>query len=179
MHTILLAAIAILLAVLMVMIALTPPRFKVERSALIAAPPEAVFRHVNDFHKWQDWSPWAKLDPEAKISFAGPEAGTGAQFTWNGNKAVGEGRMTIVDATPPRAIKLKLEFVRPVESTADVAFSFEPAGDGTKVTWRMTGESGFMHRIFCLFVSMDKMVGRDYERGLANLKSVVEGAGKR
>lgn len=179
MHTILFAAGAILLTVLIILVALTPPRFKVERSAVIGAPPERVFRHVNDFHLWQAWSPWAKIDPEAKIAFIGPDAGKGAEFTWNGNKSVGEGRMSIVDATPPQTIRLKLDFVRPMVSTANVTFLFEPAGDGTKVTWRMSGESSFVHRLMCLVVSMDKMVGGDYERGLANLKSIVEGETRR
>jgi uncharacterized protein YndB with AHSA1/START domain len=157
-------------------VALQPPAYRVVRSATIAAPPEAVFAHVNDLKKWEAWSPWAKRDPNAKATFEGPAAGTGAVMGWSGNDEVGEGKMTIVDSKPSDAIKIKLDFVKPFAGTSDVAFDFKPDGGKTNVTWSIAGEQGFMERAICtLMGGMDKMIGADYEAGLASLKSVVEG----
>ncbi len=151
-----------------------PDDFQVTRSITIAAPPAAVFPHVNDFRKWEDWSPWAKLDPEAKNSFEGPESGAGAEFSWSGNNDVGEGKMTIAESQPPERIAIKLEFIRPFEDTCDVDFSFQPEGEQTKVTWTMAGQNNFISKIVCLFMNMDQMIGKDFEKGLASMKSVVE-----
>jgi hypothetical protein len=129
---------------------------------------------VNDFRKWDAWSPWAKLDPDCKYTYAGPSEGTGSIVTWSGNDEVGEGRMTILDSRPGELIKIKLEFIRPYEAEATTLITFKGEGDQTRVTWAMEGQNTFFCKALCLFMDMDKMVGDDFEKGLASLKSVVE-----
>lgn len=155
-------------------VALQPSAFVVARSVQIAATPQAVFTHVDDFKKWQAWSPWAKLDPAAKVNFGGQPTGKGAMFGWSGNDQVGEGQMAITESRPAEHIAIKLDFIRPWPDTADVAFDFKPAATGTEVTWSMRGERGFVEKAFCLVMNMEAMIGSDYEKGLANLKSIVE-----
>jgi hypothetical protein len=146
------------------------------RSATIAAPADVVFSQVNDFHNWESWSPWAKLDPAAKNTFEGPTAGTGAIFKWSGNSEVGEGKMTVTESHPHDLIGIKLDFVRPFEDTCDVAFAFAPEAERTVVTWSMSGHKNFISKAVCMFMDMDKMVGGDFEKGLAQLKTVAEAA---
>jgi hypothetical protein len=159
-------------------VAMQPSEYRVARSATIAAPAPAVFAQVNDFHNWEGWSPWAKLDPNAKATFEGPNAGTGAVFNWSGNDKVGEGRMTLTESRPAELIRIKLDFVKPMEGTSIAEFAFAPQGDRTAVTWSMSGHNNFIARAICLFMNMDKMLGGEFEKGLANLKAVVEGGGK-
>lgn len=160
--------------VFVIVVALQPSAFRIERTETIAATPAAVFAQVNDFHKWQAWSPWTKLDPNAKVTFEGPEAGEGAVFRWAGNDEVGEGHMTITDSRPNERIVLDLEFIKPFPDTAKTEFTFKPQGDQTAVTWAMSGESGFFQRAICIFMNLDKMVGGDFEKGLASMKRIVE-----
>jgi hypothetical protein len=174
-----LIALAIIVVVLAVIVALQPEEFRVVRSATIAAPAQTVFPQVNDFHNWEKWSPWAKLDPAMKRSYEGAPAGIGAVTTWVGNKDVGEGRMTITESRPSELIGIKLEFMKPFKATNTAEFIFKPAGDQTNVTWSMAGENNFMAKAFGLVMNMDKMIGDDFEKGLANLKSVAEAASKR
>ena len=155
-----------------------PSDFRVVRSATIPAPAAVVFSQVNDFHKWAAWSPWAKMDPAAKNSFAGAPSGTGAVFEWAGNSKVGEGRMTLTESRPPELIRIQLDFVKPFAGTNVTEFTFRPEGNQTVVTWSMSGRNNFIARAFCLFVNMDKMVGGEFEKGLANLKSVTEVAAR-
>jgi uncharacterized protein YndB with AHSA1/START domain len=169
------AAVAVLVMGIVVVVAMRPNDFRVSRSATMAAPPERVFAQVNDFHKWDAWSPWAKLDPNAKNSFAGPDAGEGAMFSWAGNDEVGEGKMTITESKPPELIRLKLEFIKPMEDTSDTEFTFKPDGDRTTVTWTMSGTyETFMQKAICMCMNMDKMVGGQFEKGLASMKAIVE-----
>ncbi len=165
------------IVILVIVIATRPATFRVERSTSIAASPEAVFAQVNDFHNWVAWSPWEKLDPEMKRTFGGPASGKGSTYGWVGNDKVGEGKMTIEQSTPPAALGIKLEFIKPFEQSSDVKFAFSPEGAGTKVTWSMEGENNFLSKAFSLFMDMDKLVGGDFERGLASLKTTAEGAG--
>ncbi|HTL51787.1 MAG TPA: SRPBCC family protein [Planctomycetota bacterium] len=167
-----------LVAIGAIIVATQPSHFKVERTARIAAPPKEVFAQVNDLHKWQAWSPWAKLDPAAKNIYTGPEAGTGAALTWSGNDVVGEGTMTITESKSDEQVRIRLDFVRPYENTCTTTFAFKPEGDGTSVTWRMEGDKGFMGKAVCMFKDMDKMVGGEFDQGLTNLKNVVEKPGK-
>jgi polyketide cyclase/dehydrase/lipid transport protein len=173
-----LIALAIIVIVFAVIVALQPSQFRVTRSATLFAPAPAVFAQVNDFHKWEAWSPWTKLDPAAKNSFEGPSAGIGAVFKWSGNKEVGEGSMTISESRPSELIRIKLDFTKPFEATNTTEFTFKPEGNQTTVTWSMFGTNNFIAKAFCLFMSMDKMVGGQFEKGLAQMKSVVEGAAK-
>lgn len=172
--SVILAILAALVVALLVLIALQPGSFVVSRSATVAAPPAAVFGHVNDFRKWADWSPWAKLDPAMKLTFDGPAAGKGAVYRWAGNSEVGEGQMTILDSKPGERVEILLEFIKPFAAVNNTEFVFKPDADKTVVTWNMTGTNDFMAKAVCLFVSMDKMVGGDFEKGLAQLKSVSE-----
>jgi|SRR5262245_44173959 len=162
------------IAVFAVIVALQPADFRVERSATMRAPATAAYAQVNDFQNWRAWSPWEKIDPALKRSYDGPKAGTGAVYAWQGNKDVGEGRMTITESKPGELVRIKLEFFKPFAATSTAEFSFKPAGDSTAVTWSMSGQNNFLSRAICLFVSMDKMVGGMFEQGLGQMKSVVE-----
>ena len=169
-----LIALAVLIVGFVVVVALQPSDFRVERSATVAAPQADIFAQVNDLHKWDAWSPWAKLDPDAKISFEGPESGQGAAMTWSGNDKVGEGKMTVVESQPNDAVKLKVDFVKPFEGSSNSDFTFKPAGDGTAVTWAMSDHHNFLEKAMCLVMNGKKMIGDDMEKGLAKLKSVAE-----
>src|SRR5262249_39093260 len=153
-----------------------PSEYRVVRSATMAAPPADVFAQVNDFHKWEAWSPWAKLDPTMQQIYEGPPAGAGAVYKWSGNRNVGEGRMTLAESQPNDRIAIKLEFLRPFKGNNDVEFTFKPEDSKTLVTWTMSGRKHFMVKAFTLFMNMDKMIGGDFEKGLAGMKSVVESA---
>ena len=157
-------------------IALQPATFRVTRTATIAAAPADVFALVNDFHNWDTWSPWAKLDPAMKTSYAGSPSGQGAVYSWVGNSDVGEGSMTITDSQPANRVNIRLEFIKPFASVADNLFEFAPAAAGTTVTWTMSGDNNFLSKAFCLFTGgMDGMIGPDFEKGLAQMKAVAEG----
>jgi hypothetical protein len=173
-----LMALVAIVVVLVGVVALQPSEFRVVRSATISAPAPAVFAQVNNFHNWEAWSPWAKRDPAAKATFEGPSAGTGAIFRWAGNEEIGEGSMTITESRPSDLIRIKLEFLEPFTSTATAEFTFKPEGNQTAVMWSMAGKNNFIAKAVCLFMNMDKMVGGDFEQGLAQMKSVVEAAPK-
>lgn len=171
-----LIALAVLVVVFVLVVAMRPPDFRVTRTTTISAPPPVVFGQVNDFHKWGAWSPWAKLDPAMRITYDGAPAGTGATYTWVGNSHVGEGRMTITESRPSELIRIRLEFMRPFTATNAAEFTFRPEGDHTAVMWTMTGRYNFITKAIGLFMPMDKMVGGQFEEGLAQMKSVAEAA---
>ena len=161
-----------------VVVAMQPSEFRVARSAIVFAPAPDVFAQVNDLHNWEAWSPWAKLDPNAKASFEGPRAGEGAVFTWSGNDKIGEGRMTLIESRPGELIRIRLDFVKPMAASSIAQFTFTPQGERTAVTWSMTGHNNFIAKAVCLFMNIDKRVGGDFEHGLANLREVAEAARK-
>ena len=169
-----LIALAVIVVVFVVIVALQPSEFSVVRSATISAPAPALFAQVNDFHKWEAWNPWGKLDPTMKQAYEGAPAGTGAIYTWSGNNEVGEGRMTITESRPSDLIRIKLEFFKPFAATNTAEFTFKPEANQTVVTWSMFGEKNFMAKAIHLFMNMDKMIGGQFEKGLAEMKSVVE-----
>ena len=173
-----LIALAVIIVVLVVIVALQPSDFRVARSATISAPPPAVFAQVNDFHKWEAWNPWGKIDPAMKQTYEGAPAGPGAIYTWSGNNEVGEGRMTITDSRPSDLIRVKLEFFKPFAATNTAEFAFKPEGNQTLVTWSMFGEKNFMAKAVHLVMNMDKMIGGQFEKGLADMKSAVEAPAK-
>jgi len=173
-----LLAVGILLVIFIIVVALQPSDFRIVRSTHVSAPPERVFPLVNDFHQWQEWSPWAKLDPAAKNSFEGPSSGVGAIFRWSGNNEVGEGSMTITESKPSERILLRLEFLKPMAGTSLTEFTFQPQGDKTVVTWAMTGQNNFVGRAMCLVMNMDKMVGGQFEKGLETMKALAEAPAK-
>jgi len=167
-------AVLVLIVALLVFIGTRPADFRIERSAQIGASGDAIFAIINDLHQWGRWSPYDKRDPEMKKTFEGPPTGPGASYSWNGNKNVGEGRLTIVESKPGQLVSMKLEFTRPFKCTNRVNFTLTPAANGTLVSWIMDGRNNFMAKAFSLIINMDKMVGTDFESGLANLKAVVE-----
>jgi uncharacterized protein YndB with AHSA1/START domain len=171
-----LIGIAAVIAVLVIVVATRPATFHVERSITIAAPPERAFLQVNDFHAWAAWSPWEKLDPQMNRTFEGPSSGAGASYAWTGNDKVGAGRMTIERSQAPSQIAIKLQFIKPWTATNATLFVFTPISEGTKVTWAMHGHNSFGAKAASLFMDMDKLVGGDFERGLAALKTVAESA---
>ncbi len=171
-------ALALIVIVFAIVVATRPADFRITRTTSIAAPPAAVFAQVNDFHKWEGWSPWAKLDPTMKTTYDGPAEGPGAGYAWAGKSEVGEGRMTITESHPSDLVRIKLEFRKPIAATNTTEFTFKPEGNQTAVIWTMTGTNNFMGKAFDLVMNMDKMVGADFEKGLAQMKSLLEGAPK-
>jgi hypothetical protein len=169
-----LLALAFIAIIFIVAVAGQPCEFTVSRSLKISAPPEKIFPHVNDLHQWNNWSPWAKLDPNAKVTFSGPDAGVGEAMRWDGNSKIGVGRMTIIDSQPDSVIRLRLDFEKPMLATNTAEFSFLPDARQTLVTWAMRGKNSVGGKIFGLVFNFDKMVGDKYEEGLANLKAVTE-----
>lgn len=176
MLNILLLALLALAGIFALFILRQPPEFAVRREAFIAAPPRVVFDLVNDFHAWQAWSPWAKRDPGARIAYAGPEAGVGAGFSWAGNREIGEGRMLITESVPAERIHMQLDFIKPFPATNQTIFTFKPDGEGTRMTWQMQGRNGPLARAVCFFMNMDRMVGRDFEAGMANIAATARDA---
>ena len=173
-----LAGIAAVVLVFVGVVAFQPADFRIVRKATMSAPAPAVFAQVNDLHKWEAWSPWIKRDPAARTAYEGAPAGQGATFRWAGNKDVGEGSMTITESRPGELIRIRLEFLKPFAAANAAEFRFEPAGDRTTVTWSMEGRNGFISKAISLFLDMDRMVGGDFEAGLAAIKSMVEAAPK-
>ncbi len=170
-----LAAVVLLLVTgLLIYAATKPDSFRIERSTTIKAPPEKVFALINDFHQWEAWSPWEKIDPALKRTYSGSRSGAGAVYEWAGNKDIGHGRMEIVESTALSKVSLKLDFVTPFEAHNFVDFALTPQGDSTKVTQAMYGPSPYMSKLMTIFFSMEKMVGSKYEEGLANLKNLAE-----
>jgi hypothetical protein len=174
-----LIVVAVVVVLFIVVVALRPSDFRVTRSATISAPAEDVFAQVNDLHKWEAWSPWARLDPAAKQSYAGPPAGTGASFSWAGNNKIGEGSMTITESRPAELVRFRLDFLKPFKGTNIAEFTFKADADQTAVNWSMTGKYNFMAKAVGLFINCDKMIGCQFDKGLATLKSLAEGPARR
>jgi hypothetical protein len=167
-------AVVILIVALLAFAATKPNAFRVQRAATIKASPEKIFPLINDFHTWTSWSPWENIDPAMKRSYSGVSSGTGAIYEWEGNNKVGTGRMEITSTLPPSKVIIKLDFLKPMEGHNTAEFTLEPQGDSTNVTWAMYGPSRFASKVFQVFVSMDNMIGKSFETGLANLKALAE-----
>lgn len=170
----LITGLVVIIVILCVVVVTRPDDFTITRSASIAAPPLAVFEQVNNFHKWNEWSPWARLDPNCKITYEGAFAGEGAIYKWAGNSEVGEGKQTIVESRPGELVRIKLEFIKPFPGANDVEFTFKTQGTHTLTTWSMSGKWNFMTKAIGLFMDCDKMVGGYFEKGLASIKAIVE-----
>ncbi len=173
-----LIGLALVIIALAVVVAMQPDDFRVTRSATVSAPATAVFTQVNDLHKWEAWNPWQKKDPAMRLTFSGPPAGPGASYSWAGNKEVGEGRLTITESRPGELVRLKLEFTKPFAATNTAEFTFRPEGDKTAVTWSMEGKNNYLAKALHLVMNMDKMVGGEFEKGLADMKVAAEAAPK-
>jgi hypothetical protein len=163
-----------LLLVFLIVVAMQPTDFRISRSATFAARPEVIFEQINDLHNWNDWSPWAKLDPNAKHLYEGPPAGVGAGFGWAGNKEVGEGRMTITESRPSELVRMRLEFLKPFTATNTTEFTLTAADNQTAVTWTMSGKNNFAGKAMGLIMNCEKMIGGQFEQGFANLSPIVE-----
>jgi len=171
--------VGVVIVLLVVVVATRPSEFRIERSKSIDAPPEVVFLFVNDFHDWPAWSPWEKLDPGMQRSHSGAPEGKGAMYAWSGNDQVGKGKMTIVESRPNERVGIELEFQEPWTATNQTTFAFGRAGDGTKLTWAMEGKNGFVAKAFSMFMDMDAMVGKDFEKGLDALSLVAAAEAKK
>ena len=166
----------VLVALFLIVVALQPSSFRVARSTTIAAPPSVVFAQVNDFHKWEAWNPWDKIDPAMKRTYEGAPSGAGAIYAWVGNSDVGEGKMTITESRPGELVRINMEFFKPMAGTSTTEFTFAPEGGGTLVTWSMFGDNNFVGKAMCLFMNMDTMIGGQFEKGLADMNKAAESA---
>jgi uncharacterized protein YndB with AHSA1/START domain len=169
-----LIVIVVAILVLLAYAATRPDDFRVERQASIKAAPEKIFPYINDFHQWAAWSPWEKIDPSMKRTFSGPASGKGTVYNWEGTGKVGAGRMEVLDAPAPGKVLIKLDFIKPFEGHNTTEFTMQAQGDTTQVTWLMFGPAPFISKLMGIFFNMDKMIGADFETGLANLKAAVE-----
>lgn len=167
-------AVVVLVAAVLLFAATRPDSFRVQRSTSIKAPAEKIFPLIADFHAWGAWSPWEKLDPTMKRTHSGAPSGKGAVYAWDGNNAVGAGRMEIAEVSAPSRLSIKLDFSRPMEGHNTAEFTLVPKGDGSEVTWAMFGPNPYLSKLIGLFLDMDKMIGKDFEAGLANLKALAE-----
>jgi uncharacterized protein YndB with AHSA1/START domain len=165
---------AVAIAIVLILAAMKPDTFSIRRGATIKAPPEKIFSLINDFHQWGSWSPWENKDPAMKRSFSGSAAGKGAVYAWDGNKNVGSGRMEVLEASSPSKIVIKLDFFTPFEAHNTAEFTMLPQGDATSVDWVMHGPARFISKLMQVFMSFDKMIGKDFEAGLSNLKKLTE-----
>ena len=168
------AVVGLAVVALVLYVVSRPDRFHVERSITIAAPSAAVFPYIDDFHRWTAWSPWETIDPQLKRSYDGPPAGVGAGYRWAGNNDVGEGSMRIVESTPTSKVGIALEFEKPFRASNTATFTLVPDGAGTRVTWAMDGANTVISKVIGLFMSMDTMIGTQFEKGLAALKDLAE-----
>ncbi len=165
---------AVAIAAVLVLAMTKSGTLRVQRSIDIQAPPERIFPLISDFHQWVHWSPYERKDPEMKRTYEGAANGEGAVYAWNGDKNVGSGRMEILEASAPEKIVIKLDFFTPFEGHNTAEFTMLPQGDGTHVTWLMHGPARFMTRLIQVFMNLDNMIGKDFEAGLANLKTITE-----
>ena len=148
--------------------------YTVERTTTVNAPADKVYAQIVDFHNWRNWSPWDDLDPDMQRSYSGADAGVGAEYAWSGNRKAGEGTMKITEAVEPSSVQIALDFLKPFKSSSTTTFNLKPHGEATEVTWTMTGPKTLMTRVMGVFKSMDKMIGPDFEKGLAQLKGTTE-----
>jgi uncharacterized protein YndB with AHSA1/START domain len=164
------------IAALLVFAATRPDAFRVQREITINAAPQTVFARLTDFRRWGEWSPWETLDPSMQRSHSGAASGQGAVYAWQGSGKVGAGRMEIVEASPPARVRIQLDFIKPFAARNTAEFTLSPQGEATRVVWAMHGSSPFISKLMGVFIDMDRMIGADFETGLANLKAVSEKA---
>jgi hypothetical protein len=172
---IIILVVAALVTFLLVVVS-KPNNFRMQRSLTINAPADVIYAHIDDFHKWQAWSPWEQLDPDLKRTYSGAPSGIGAVYDWQGNGKAGQGRMTIREATPAHRLLINLDFIKPFPATNSAEFLLQPSGDATVVTWAMFGPSPFMSKLMGSLMNMDDLIGKDFERGLSTLKTLSEKA---
>jgi uncharacterized protein YndB with AHSA1/START domain len=174
MFKIIAAVVIILIAAVLIFTATRPNNFRVQRSASIKAPPEKLFALINDFHQWEAWSPWEKVDPAVKRTYSGAASGKGAVYEWSGNSEIGQGRIEIIESSPFSRLVLNIDFIKPYAAHNTIEFILVQQGDSTTVTQAMYGPSSFIHKLMGIIFSMDKMIGQKYEQGFANMQAMVE-----
>lgn len=175
MLTFILGLIGLAIAGVLLVAALRPNHFRLQRTATIAASPEAIYAELEDLRRWQTWSPWEDIDPALRRTYSGPATGTGSVYEWaSDNAKAGEGRMTITEARVPSKLLIQLDFIKPIRATNTAEFTLQAQDGGTVVTWAMYGPSPFVSRLFGLIFNMDKMIGADFEKGLSRLKALTE-----
>jgi Polyketide cyclase / dehydrase and lipid transport len=167
-------ALGIVVVLFLFIAAIQPSDFRISRTTTIDAPADVVFAQVNDFHRMNLWSPWLEPDPEAKQSYGGAPSGTGAIFAWSGNSRVGEGRLRITESHPNDLVRINMDFIKPMKNTCTAEFTLKPVGDQTQITWAMFGKRPFVGKAIGLFINMDKMIGGNFEKGLAKMKIITE-----
>lgn len=162
-----------LLAVFAIVVAVQPSQFAIKRSLHMPLPPEKIFPEVNELRRWEAWNPWGRLDPSAQMTYEGPPAGAGASYTWSGNQKIGAGRLTITASQPGEFVRFRLDFLKPMAATNLAEFTFKPQAGGTLVTWCMNGRNNFIGKLFGLLIGCEKMIGGQFEKGLANLQQAA------
>jgi len=170
---ILLAVVVAVIGIIALIASTKPNEYTIQRQCAIAAPPAKIFPYMDDLHKFMEWSPWAKLDPTMKLTYGSPASGSGASFSWEGNGKAGAGKMTITESRPNDLVRCRLDFYKPWSCTNTQEFTLKAEGSETIVTWSMTGKAPFFFKMIMVFVSCDKMMGKDFENGLAHLKALV------
>jgi hypothetical protein len=168
------AVVLVLIVGILGLAAMKPDIMFVSRSAVIDAPPEVVYGYLAELRKWEKWSPWDERDPDLVRTYSGAASGLGAVYEWAGNRDVGKGRMAIIYAAEPSRLNIQLDFIEPFASTFETQFGVLPEGEGSRVTWTMHGENSFLSKLMSVFMDMESMIGKDFERGLGQLKQVVE-----
>lgn len=175
MLTFILGLIGLAIAGVLLVAGLRPNHFRLQRTATIAASPEAIYAELEDLRRWQTWSPWEDIDPALRRTYSGPATGTGSVYEWTSDNAkAGVGRMTITEARVPSKLVIQLDFIKPIRATNTAEFTLQAQDSGTAVTWAMYGPSPFVSRLFGLIFNMDKMIGADFEKGLSRLKALTE-----
>ena len=170
-----LIAVAAVMGIIALIASTKPDEWTIQRQGAIPGAPAKVFPYIDDLHKFVEWSPWAKLDPNMKLTYRGPASGSGANFSWEGNGKVGVGKMTITESRPNDLVRCQLDFCKPMRCTNTHEFALKPEGSQTSVTWTAKGKAPFIFKLMLVFVSADSMMGKNFEDGLANLKAVVAG----
>ncbi len=174
MFTIIVWIVVVAIASLLIAAAFRPDSFRIERRIRIKAAPATIFALIDDVRRWTAWSPWEKMDPALRRDYSGPASGQDAAYAWEGNNKVGKGQMRIIESTPPSRIRIQLDFLKPFEAHNTAEFTLQPLGDETEVVWAMYGPQPYLSKLMGMVVSMDKLVGKDFENGLANLKASAE-----
>ena len=170
-----LIAVVAVIGIIALIASTKPDEWTIQRQGTIPGAPAKVFPYIIDLHKFNEWSPWAKLDPNIKLNYGGPASGSGANCSWEGNGKVGAGKMTITESRPNDLVRCRFDFYKPLKCMNTHEFVLKPDGSQTVVTWSSTGTSPFLFKVMLVFASADKMMGDNFERGLANLKAIVAG----
>jgi uncharacterized protein YndB with AHSA1/START domain len=174
MITLIIIVTVVLIAALLIFATTRPDSFRIQRSLSIKAPPGKIFPLINDFHEWETWSPWEKVDPALKRTYSGNSPGKCTIYEWSGNKEIGQGRMEIIESSPPSRLVIRIDFITPIEAHNTIEFTLEAQGDSTMVTQAMYGPNSYLAKVMGLFFSMDKMIGQKFDEGLASIKAIAE-----